>query len=78
MWFVMMPPVRVHNLSADAHGRWKFSRHDADEMYIQAFAPNGYTEFEHASTYEVGPIKGGHYSKTNVVLRLRKVEPAQQ
>jgi hypothetical protein len=68
-----------YSFRADRLGKWKFHRMDADDMWIEAGPPVGYDWGCDGQTSfgTEGYIYYGKY-RTNVVLRLRKIEPPEQ
>ncbi len=75
--YPFMRPQFHQNFTAGADGQWRFCTRDADHLYIEARPPSGYEVFGHVREFTVGPINSGEY-RTNVVLRLRKIEPPLQ
>jgi hypothetical protein len=66
-----------YNFTADKQGKWHFYRRDADNMWIDAKDTPGYERCEGSSIYPIIPAGRIYYGQflTNVVLRLRKIEP---
>ena len=61
---------------SDERGNWRFYRRDVYDMTIGVYPPSGYKTLP-GRPDETGDIHYGEY-RTNVVLRLMKIEPAPQ
>ena len=77
-WWVMLPPMFKYEFRADHLGKWHWYRRDVLDLQVQAMPPAGYGLYTDSRPDETeGWIHYGEY-RTNVVLRLRKVEPSPE
>jgi hypothetical protein len=75
--WILYPGLYRCRFHCDAQGRWKFYRRDARDLVIEAHPPSGFTRCQDSRLSESGRLYYGHY-RTNVLLRLHKIEPPEQ
>ena len=76
--WILFGPELEYTFHSDKQGRWHTYRRDADRMMIDAYPPAGYGHIPDSAAYHMQDfVFYGEY-RTNVVLRLQKIEPPAQ